>query len=335
MRIALDAMGTDAHPSPDVAGAVMAAKLFDDTIILVGDEQIIQNELAKHDITGLSIEIQHASEVVTMSDKPNEVLRGKKHSSMHVGTQMVANGEADALVTAGNTGAALAISMFSIKRIEGVKRPAITAVGKIAGNLVTIVDVGANTDTKLEWLQQFAQMGNVYAQQVLQIHSPRVGLLANGSEDSKGDQLVRDAYPVFKGMPINFVGNIEPRDIFNGNVDVIVTDGYVGNILLKTFEATMSSVGTVLRNELTADWRSKLGAWLLRPYLRRGFRQLDPTQYGGAPLLGLNAIVIITHGGATAEVIRDSIGQARKAIQANVIEKTAHGLAQLNQEAAE
>ncbi len=331
MRIALDAMGTDTHPRPDVAGGVLAARMFGGTIILVGDEQAVQAELSTYDTTDLHIEIHHANEAVTMTDKPNEVLRGKKQSSIHIGTQLVADGEADAFVTAGNTGAALAISMFTVKRIEGVKRPAITAVGELNGSLVTIIDVGANTDTKLDWLQQFALMGHVYAEQVLQVKQPRVGLLANGTEGTKGNQLVRDANPVFQNMPINFVGNIEPGDIFEGKVDVVVTDGYVGNILLKTFEATMSSLGKILRRELTVDWRAKLGAWLLRPYLHTSIRQLDPTQYGGAPLLGLNGIVIITHGGASAEVIRDSVGQARKAVQADVIRKTAQGLMELNQ----
>ncbi|MEL6150008.1 MAG: phosphate--acyl-ACP acyltransferase, partial [Chloroflexota bacterium] len=179
MKIVVDAMGTDDHPAPDVAGAVLAAQAFDETMILVGARSKIQQELDKHDTTGLSIEIVHADDSITMADKPHEVLRGKPQSSMHVGIQLVKNGEADAFVTCGNTGAALAVSMFQLKRIAGVKRPAITAVGELGGHLITVVDVGANTDTRIEWLQQFAMMGNLYSERVLGVKNPRVGLLSN------------------------------------------------------------------------------------------------------------------------------------------------------------
>lgn len=326
MRIAVDAMGTDNHPVPDVAGAVQAARETKITIQLIGDKAILAQELQKHDTTNLDIEIVHAPESVTMDDKPNEIVRGKPKSSMHIGVEMVKSGQADAFVTAGNTGAALAVSMFGLKRVRGVKRPAITAVGKLAGNLVTVVDVGANTDTKLEWLQQFALMGNLYAQRVLDIQKPRVGLLSNGTENTKGDALVREAHETFYHLPIHFIGNVEPHDLFSGHVDVIVTDGYVGNILLKTYESTMSAVQHVLRQGLTVDWRSKLGAWLLRPYLRQSLQQLDPTQSGGAPLLGVNGIVIISHGGANATIIRNAIRQAKHAVEANIIQVIQDGL---------
>lgn len=332
MQIAIDAMGTDRHPEVDVAGAVMAARELNVIILLVGQEETIAAELAKHDITGLDIRIVDATDHITMDDKPNEVVRGKPQSSMHIGIDLVKTGNADAFVTAGNTGAALAVAMFGLKRIRGVKRPAITAVGELAEHLVTVVDVGANTDTKLEWLQQFALMGNLYAEQVLEVKQPRVGLLANGTEDTKGDALVREAHPTFRKLPLNFIGNVEPHDLFNGKVDVIVADGYVGNILLKTYEATMSAVGQVLRQGLTVDWRAKLGALLLRPYLRQSLSQLDPTQYGGAPLLGVNGIVIISHGGADATVMRNAIRQAKRAIEADIIDVIRSGLTDVQAE---
>jgi phosphate acyltransferase len=237
-------------------------------------------------------------------------------------------GKVDALVTAGNTGAALAVSMFQLKRIPGVKRPAITAVGEIAGHLVTIVDIGANTDTKLEWLKQFALMGNLYAERVLGVTSPRVGLLSNGTENAKGNDLVREAYPALRAMSLNFVGNVEPGDLFTGNVDVIVTDGYVGNVMLKTFEASLSNAIHTLRSELTRDWRAKLGALLLKPYLKQAFTQLDPTRYGGAPLLGINGIVIITHGSASPATFRNAVDQARRAVDANLLEVLRDGLSE-------
>ncbi|MEM6527055.1 MAG: phosphate acyltransferase PlsX, partial [Chloroflexota bacterium] len=260
MKIAVDAMGTDNHPVADVGGAVLAAQAYGETMILVGDRTRIEQELQKHETTGLPIEIVHADDSITMEDKPNEVLRGKAGSSMHVAIDLVKAGKADAFVTCGNTGAALAVSMFQLKRIAGVRRPAITAVGELGGHLITVVDVGANTDTRLEWLQQFALMGHLYSERVLGVANPRVGLLANGTEETKGDALVREAHPVFADMPFNFVGNMEPKDLFTGNVDVLVMDGYVGNVVLKTYEGTMSALGAILRRELQSDWRAKLGA---------------------------------------------------------------------------
>lgn len=329
MRIAVDAMGTDNHPNPDVAGAVLAARDFGETIVLVGDEKAINLELDRLDTNGLSIEVVHAAQHITMEDKPADVGKSKPESSMHMGMQLVRDGQADAFVTAGNTGGALAVAtLHSLGRIKGIRRPAMSAVGRLAGNLVTIVDIGANTDTKLEWLKQFAVMGNIYANRVLNIENPRVGLLANGSEEGKGDQLVRDAHSAFQELPLNFIGNVEPSDLFTGKVDVIVTDGYVGNILLKTYETAISTVFGMMRTHLTQDLRAKLGAALARPYLREVASQMDPTQYGGAPLLGVNGVVVITHGGSDANVIRNSIQQAIRAVQADVITKIKDGLAE-------
>ncbi|MFZ4814210.1 MAG: phosphate acyltransferase PlsX [Phototrophicaceae bacterium] len=330
MKIALDAMGTDLNPVADVAGAVLAARDFpQDTILLVGDKAIIEAELQKHITDGLKIEIVHAPEAIHMGDKPNQIVRGKPSSSMHVGMKLLEDGQADAFVTAGNTGAALAIATtVAPRRIAGVKRPAITAVGELAGNLIVVVDVGANTDTKLEWLTQFAIMGDLYARKVLNIPDARVGLLSNGEEEGKGNQLVQEAGEAFKQLPIRFIGNVEPHDLFNGKVDVIVTDGYVGNILLKTYEATVSTLFKTMRAELTSSWWSRLGAAIVRPGLRKVVKQMDPTQYGGAPLLGLNGVVIITHGGSDATVIRNSIAQARRAVESNIIEAIRSGLAE-------
>ena len=327
MKIAIDAMGTDNHPAPDVEGAVIAASELNHTMILVGDEPQIRKELEKHNTDGLAIEVHHAPEAVTMEDKPASVGKAKPQSSMHIGMQLVRDGHADAFVSAGNTGAALSIgTLHSLGRIRGIRRPALSAVGELAGHLITVLDVGANTDSKLEWLEQFALMGNIYARDVLQVTEPRIGLLANGTEDGKGDQLVREANEHFKTLALNYIGNVEPKDLLSGRVDVIVTDGYVGNILLKTYEAAIAGTFNIMRTELTSDLRAKAGAGLARPYLRNTAQQMDPTQYGGAPLLGLNGIVIITHGSATPQVIRNSIMQAVRAVEYNLIDAIKQGL---------
>lgn len=330
MRIIVDAMGTDDHPIADVAGAVMASREFEVAITLVGDKEQIQSELVQQNLTDTQIDIFHAPTSIRMDDKPNLVVRGKTDSSMHIGMQLVRDGKGDAFVTAGNTGAALAIAMITLKRIGGVKRPALTAVGEFMGHLLTVIDIGANTDTKLEWLKQFAVMANIYAESVLQITTPKVGLLANGEEDGKGDQLVRDANQAFRDLNLNFVGNVEPSDLFSGKADIVVTDGYVGNILLKTYETAMDSVFHLLREELTRDTRAKLGAALSKPYLKRVVQQLDPRQYGGAPLLGINGVVIITHGSATPSIMRNSIQQAIRAVESNVIQQIHTGLQDIN-----
>lgn len=327
MRIAVDAMGTDANPAPDVAGTVLAAHDFNETMILVGDKKQVEAELAKQNTSNLSLEVVHAVQQVTMDDKPASVGKAKPGSSMHVGLQLVKDGKADAFVTAGNTGAALSIAtLHSLGRIRGIKRPALTVVAELNGNLIILVDAGANTDSKLDWLKQFAMMGDLYANRVLQIEQPRVGLLSNGTEDGKGDQLVRDANIAFQEMALNFVGNIEPIDLISGNVDVAVTDGYVGNILMKTYEAAMKTVFRVMRTELTSDLRAKLGASLARPYLQNTVKKLDPTQFGGAPLLGINGIVIIAHGSSDATIMRNAIYQAIRAHESNIIDVIKQGL---------
>lgn len=327
MRIAIDAMGTDENPVPDVAGAVLAARDFNETMILVGDEKQIAAELAKQDTSGLAVEVVHAPQSVSMEDKPASVGKAKPESSMHIGLQLVRDGKADAFVTAGNTGAALSIAtLHSLGRIRGIKRPALTVVAELDGHLIVLVDAGANTDSKLEWLQQFAVMGNLYASRVLGISNPRVGLLSNGSEDGKGDQLVRDANVALRDMDLNFIGNIEPLDLIGGNVDVAVSDGYVGNILMKTYEAAIKTVFRIMRDELTSDLRAKAGATLARPYLRNTVRKLDPTQFGGAPLLGVDGIVIIAHGSSDATIMRNAIRQAIRAHESDIINVIKQGL---------
>lgn len=329
MRIVVDAMGSDHYPEPDVLGAIDAARHFPDTIILiVGDEARIKPILDKTPRTGLRLEIVHAAQMIEMTDKPKDIINGKPESSMHIGMNLVKNGQADAFVTAGNTGAALGIALTkTLRRIPGVKRPALTAVIRFGNSTAILLDVGANADCKPEYLAQFALMGEIYARSALGLARPRVGILANGEEEEKGNELVQQAKPLIRALPIDFIGHIEPKDFLNGKADVVVTDGFTGNIMLKSLEAGTRKLADVLRHELTAGVFTKLGAALSRPAFRRASKQIDPNEIGAAPLLGINGIVMIGHGRTTAVGIRNGVGQARKLVQSGTIQAIREGLA--------
>jgi phosphate acyltransferase len=327
MRIALDAMGSDSFPSPDVGGAILAAHEYGDTILLVGDPVRIEPELAKHQTAGLKLEVIPASEIVTMLDKPSIVGKAKPNSSMHVGMNLIKDGKADAFVTAGNTGAALSIAtLFTLRRIPGVKRPALSAFVSLGGHAVILLDVGANADSKAEWLAQFALMGKIYATTTLGLSNPGVGLLSNGEEEGKGNALVHEASALIAALPLNFVGNVEPKDLLKGDADVVVSDGFVGNIMLKSLEAASRVMGNMIREEIMRDTISKVGGLLARNAFRRVYKQVDPFEVGGAPLLGVNGVVIIGHGRSNDKAIKNAIGQARKAVAGNVIQAIATGL---------
>ncbi|MCS7070433.1 MAG: phosphate acyltransferase PlsX, partial [Anaerolinea sp.] len=280
MKIAVDAMGSDNHPQPDVEGAVLAAREYGDDIILVGDERQIQAQLALHRTDGLKISIVHAPQAVAMDDKPGVVVKSKPQSSMHMGLALVRDGAADAFVTAGNTGAALSIAtLATLRRIPGIKRPALSALIGIGERNVIVLDVGANTDCKPEWLLQFAVMGKIYARSVLGMDNPRIALLANGEEAEKGSEVVQQTHRLLRTQPdINFVGNIEPKDMMKGSVDVIVCDGFVGNILLKSLEGATRLMVDLIRDELMRSALTKMGALLARPAFRRVARQIDPNE---------------------------------------------------------
>ncbi len=332
MRIALDAMGSDTFPAPDVAGAVLAAREFGDTILLVGDPAQVEPELAKHQTAGLKLEIVPARDIVNMEDKPSVVGKAKPDSSMHVGMNLVKDGKADAFVTAGNTGAALSIAtLFTLRRIPGVKRPALTGILKIGDRAVILLDVGANSDSKPEWLEQFALMGKIYAKSALGLDNPGVGVLSNGEEEGKGNELVREASALIAKLPLRFVGNVEPKNLITGEADVVVSDGFVGNIMIKSLEATASMVGNLIRQEIMASTVTKIGGLLARPAFERARKQTDPFEIGGAPLLGVNGVVIIGHGRSNDRAIKNAIGQARKAVSGQVIASIATGLQELGE----
>lgn len=328
MRIALDAMGSDECPGPDVAGAVLAAREWrDDTILLVGDQTKIKQELDKHETAGLKIEIVHAEEAITMEDKPGVCWKDKPRSSMHIGMELVKQGQADGFATAGNTGAAMAVALLAtLKRIRGVKRPALTAIAPLGDKLVVLLDVGANADTKPEWLAQYALMGKIYAQNALGLTNPRVGLLSIGEEEEKGSELVQSAIALIEPLPLNFVGNVEPKDIMKGSADVVVTDGFTGNVFIKTGEASLSLLANLIRGELKSNVLSTVGGLLVRPAFRRVFKRLDPFEVGGAPLLGVNGVVIIGHGRSNANAIKNAVRQVRAAVNGRVVESIREGL---------
>jgi len=322
LRIVIDAMGGDQAPEEIVKGVVDAVNEFSDlTCILTGKEGKINRILDNYEFRENSIEVVDASQIVTMSDKPSEVLRKKKDSSLIVGTNLVKDNKAEALISAGNTGAVMASGIFNIGRVSEVKRPPIATVFPSKIGKTIVLDAGANVDSNPQHLIQFAIMGQIYAEQVLNITNPRVGLLSIGEEKEKGNKLNKNTYEMMEeeNEINNFIGNVEGRDIFKGNCDVVVCDGFVGNIVLKTTEGVASFVFDLLKDTLTKNLKSKLGALLLKDELKKMKEKVDYKQYGGAPLLGLQGLVIISHGSSDAQAIFSAIKVAREAIQNNVV----------------
>lgn len=329
MRIVVDAMGSDSHPGPDVAGAVMAAREFQDTIILVGDQQSIQAELANLDTDGLSLEIRHASEMIGMKDSPTVSARDKRDSSMHVGLQLVREGKADAFVSAGNTGAILAVATLrqtGLGRIRGILRPALGVVFPIETRPM-LIDNGANADARPEYLLQFGVMGSIYVHHMLGIERPRIALISNGEEEGKGNQLIKETIPLMEASDLNYVGNIEPKEFVKGVADVGVIDGFTGNIMMKTAEAVAGYMSDTIRKYIMAGTLTKIGGALARPAFQRVRDQLNPDEIGGAPLLGVDGVVIIAHGRSNAYAIKQAIGQARKVAERKIVEAIRAGVA--------
>jgi glycerol-3-phosphate acyltransferase PlsX len=318
VKIAVDAMGGDYGPAVVVAGAAAAARDFGSSIILVGDKAAIEREVTRLGAEHLPLEIRHASQVVGMAESPVQALRRKRDSSLRVAAQLVKDGEAAAFVSAGNTGAAMAIAMFVIGVLPGVDRPAIAAVLPNLKRFTVLLDVGANVDPKPVHLLQFAVMGHVYARDILGFDNPRVGLLSVGEEEGKGSQLTREAYEQLKDSSLNFVGNVEGRDIYNGRCDVVVTDGFTGNVALKISESLAEMLAAMIREELMRDVRSRLGAALAQSAFARFRRRVDYTEMGGAPLLGIDGAAIICHGASPVKAIKNAVRVAGEWARAGV-----------------
>lgn len=322
ITIAVDAMGSDTAPATEVAGAVLACRQWGISVILVGIEEQIRAELAKHATEGLRIQVKHASEIVGMHDAASDALR-KKDSSIWVSFSLVKDGVAQAVVSAGNSGATMAAGMFVLKRVKGIERPAIATVMPNLTGRTLVLDAGANVDCKPVHLEQFAFMGHTYARHVLGLVSPRVGLLSNGEEEKKGTDLTRETHALLKQRHFNYVGYVEGRDIFNGKVDVVVCDGFVGNVVLKLSEGLAEAISLMLRREIEGRWLSKIGYLLARPSFKAFKKKVDYAEFGGAPLLGINGTGLICHGGSSSKAIANAIRLARDYASSRVSEKLA------------
>ncbi len=320
MRIALDAMGSDNHPEPEVQGAVEAARLFGDEILLVGPQDRLTPLLQSAGVENGLVRIVHAPDVFEMGEKISGSAMRRAENSMGVGIDLVKNGEADAFVTAGNTGGAMSIGLARLGRLRGVKRPALCALFPVKGGQCVVLDIGANAECKPEYLLQFAQMGAVYAEKTRGVKNPRVSLLSNGEEPGKGSELVKAAYPLLQVSGLNFVGNVEGKEVYGGNVDVVVMDGFTGNVFLKTSEAVARLLTDTLREYLMSSLTTKVGAALARPAFRRLRRMMDPAEYGAVPLLGLAGLVFVGHGRSDARAMVNAIRVTREAVSVNLLD---------------
>ena len=326
IKIALDAFGGDYAPEQIVEGALRAAELDGISVIMTGDEARLKSLI--HGKAGSDLlEIVHAPEVIHMDEAPVEAVRSKEESSLVKAAHLVRDGMAGALVSAGSTGATMAASLFGLKRIKGVERPGITSLMPTRSGMALILDVGANVDCRPNQLVQFAQMGSIYAEQVLKIHNPRVGLLNIGHEPGKGNELVQEVYPLLQSTSLNFVGNVEGRDIPRGDVDVIVCDGFVGNVVLKFAEGLADTLFGMMKEEFSKNLPGIIGGLLVRPGSRRIKKKVDYTEYGGAPLLGVNGVVIVAHGGSNAKAIYNAIRVAKQGVQQDIVQRIAERMA--------
>jgi phosphate acyltransferase len=330
LRVAVDAMGGDFAPREVVGGAVQAARELSIEVLLVGPTHRIERELRALGGGPGSVRVVEAPEVIDMAEAPAMALRRKRQASILVAVETLRRGEADALVSAGNTGAAMAASLLRLGRIEGIDRPAIAAVLPTLRGRAIMVDVGANVDCRPKHLLQFAVMGSVYANRVLAIAEPRVGLMSNGTEETKGNEIVIRAAELLRSSGLRFIGNVEGRDFFDGVADVAVCDGFVGNLLLKFGEGLALGIFTLLREELSRGMLVRLGVALATPRLRALARRMDHTEYGGAPLLGVNGICIIAHGSSKAKAIRNSIALAVESVRAKMVETIRADIARLS-----
>lgn len=316
MRIAVDAMGGDFAPREIVAGCVQAAQRLQAVggIILVGDRGRIQEELGSHDAVDDKIEIRDASEVISMNEAPAAAVRKKKDSSIGRAVDLVKQGDADAVVSAGNTGAAVVACTLKLRVLQGVIRPAIAAVMPTEKRPFVLIDAGANIDCESGLLTQFGVMGSVYSRLILGREEPVVGLLSIGGEETKGNEITKEAYKRLEKSSLNFRGNVEGHDLFRGETDVVICDGFVGNIVLKTAESSVTAIGHWLKDELRSSLMSRIGACFLKRSLGKMRNKMDPQTYGGAPLLGVNGVCIITHGASKAPAIYHAVRVASESV---------------------
>lgn len=316
MRLVLDAMGSDNYPGPEVEAALDYVKEFNEPLTLAGQRELLEPLIAKKSTL---IQIANAPDVFEMSDHISPSALRKAQNSMGVGMDLVKAGEADAFVTMGNTGGAMAIGLTRLGRIKGVKRPALTAPFPVKGGTCMVADIGANAECEPEYLLQFALMAATYAQTLLGISNPRVGLLSNGEEAGKGNDLVKATYPLLEASGLNFIGNVEGKELFGGEADVVVTDGFTGNVLMKGSEAVAKLLTDRLREKLMISTRTKLGGLLAKPAFAELRKDLDPREVGAVPLLGIDGLVFVGHGRSDGRAVYSALKLARRSVQANLL----------------
>jgi glycerol-3-phosphate acyltransferase PlsX len=320
MTIALDAVGGDHGPAPCIEGAFQAAKELDVEVILVGDDQTLKQECERLGCRDARLSIRHASQVVEMHESPAAVARKKRDSSIWVATELVKSGEADAIVSPGNTGASMVASFFVLGLTKGVERPAIaTSLPTLTGEAI-MLDVGANVDCSAKHLEQFALMGNEYGKHLFRKPNPRVGLLSIGEEDSKGNEVTKEAFKLLKASPLNFIGNVEGREVYSGTADVVVCDGFIGNVALKISEGVAETIKKLLIKEISGSFLGRLAYPLIAGPLLNLKRRIDYAEFGGAPLLGVNGITMICHGRSSAKAIKNAIRRAKGMAEGRVHE---------------
>jgi glycerol-3-phosphate acyltransferase PlsX len=320
MPIILDMMGSDRYPEPEIPAAIEAAKEINDELILVGDTNLFQQKIMELGGDRLPITFVHAPDVIEMTDKPVEGTRQKPNNSMAVGIRLIKEGKGDAFVTAGNTGAAMFNAIRTLGRIEGVQRPALSALFPTRSGRCIVLDIGANVDCRPEFLNQFAILGSVYAEKVLGKENPRVGLLSNGEEPGKGNQLIKDSFPLLEKSGVNFIGNVEGKELFGGAADVVVTDGFVGNILVKSSEAVAKLITEILKEELMSSFSTKIGAFLAKPAFSKIKKLVDPSEVGAAPLLGIDGLVFVGHGRSDSRALVSAIRLAHQTVKIGLIQ---------------
>jgi glycerol-3-phosphate acyltransferase PlsX len=331
-RVAFDVMGGDHVPGETVAGAVQAAREYKCGVILVGPEPTIRSELAKYDISGLDLTIEHTDDVVRMDEHPAEAVRSRPRNTLTLCMELIRDKRAGAMASAGNSGAVVAAALLTLKRIKGVSRPCLgTVLPTASGRPTLLLDIGATTDCKPNYLAQFALMGSAYMKSIFKVENPRVALLANGEEDSKGDQLVQSAHIIIRKLAeaggINFVGNVEGRDIPAGQVDVIVCDGFVGNVALKTSEGISKMLLGIIKSEIKSNPINVVGGLILKGAFDKVRARLDYEEYGGAPLLGVPGVAIVAHGSSHAKAIKNAIRVAYQGAQQELAQRIAEGMA--------
>ncbi len=321
MPLVLDAMGSDENPIPEIAAAIEYTKKTGNKLYLVGHKDEIFKHCSESDFAGLPIEVVHAEDILEMGEKAVKSAQQKPNNSMAVGLTLVKEGKADAFVTAGNTGAAMFNSLRKLGRIKGVARPALTPLFPTKDDNCIVLDIGANADCRPEYLQQFAVMGSVYAEIMRGIENPRVGLLNNGEEPGKGNELMRGTYPLLENCGINFIGNVEAKDVYAGKADVVVTDGFTGNMLLKATEGTAKMVMTLIKEAISSNALGLIGGALIKPSLGKLKKKLDPNSIGAAPLLGIDGLSFVGHGRSNSTAIVSALETAQRAVDADLLNK--------------